>query len=86
MKLIINMTVNRNGDKLTSNCKIMKIFTVSRKSHHSIETLSIAGPCCQSPEGFLEFLPVSFDSYKDFKQFGRLEFRKQISFCSRFLI
>ena len=39
LKLIFNISVNRNGKKLTVSRKMAKILTVSRKSHHPIETL-----------------------------------------------
>ena len=48
-KLIFNISVNRNGEKLTVSRKMVniltvsrkktKILTVSRKSHHPVETL-----------------------------------------------
>jgi len=48
-KLIFNISVNRNGEKLTVSRKMVniltvsrkktKILTVNRKSHHPIETL-----------------------------------------------
>ena len=39
MKLIINISVNRNGKKLTVSRKKSKILTVNRKSLNPIETL-----------------------------------------------
>ena len=40
-KLIINLSVNRNGKKLAVSRKKVKILTVNRKRHYPIETLLI---------------------------------------------
>ena len=39
IEILLNISVNRNRKKLIVSSKMGKILTVSRKSHHYIETL-----------------------------------------------
>ena len=48
LQLIFNISVNRNEKKLTVSRKMAKILTVSRKSHHPIETLRKERSCDQN--------------------------------------
>ena len=39
IEILLNISVNRNRKKLIVSSKMGKILTVSRKSHHHLETL-----------------------------------------------